>query len=166
MVFPLFFLYNKNAAIEPPPKTAAEFAAEMQVEKMEICKISLDKWVLSRIIRQTDRQTDSSISLSFFPAYNQNFITPFQGARCVHGFSVGGVRPFASWRLRRLGRGGVRSVYSSETRVALVKERVKQRERQKQRRARSGALILATLAAGAALGAAVNGLRRRQEKGG
>ena len=110
MVFPLFFLYNKNAAIEPPPKTAAEFAAEMQVEKMEICKISLEKWVLSRIIRQTD----SSISLFFFPAYNQNFITPFQGARCVH----------------------------------------------------SGALILATLAAGAALGAAVNGLRRRQEKGG
>ena len=53
MVFPLFFLYNKNAAIEPPPKTAAEFAAEMQVEKMEICKISLDKWDLSRIIRQT-----------------------------------------------------------------------------------------------------------------
>ena len=90
MVFPLFFLYNKNAAIEPPPKTAAEFAAEMQVEKMEICKISLDKWDLSRIIRQTD----SSISLSFFSAYNLTFITPFQGARCVHGHSVGGARPF------------------------------------------------------------------------
>lgn len=57
-------------------------------------------------------------------------------------------------------------MYSSETRVALVKERVKQRGRQKQRRARSGTLILATLAAGTALGAAVNGLRRRQEKGG
>ena len=41
--------------------------------------------------------TDSSISLSFFPAYNQNFITPFQGARCVHGFSVGVARPFAFW---------------------------------------------------------------------
>ena len=102
MVFPLFFLYNKNAAIEPPPKTAAEFAAEMQVEKMEICKISLEKWVLSRIIRQTD----SSISLFFFPAYNQNFITPFQGARCVHGFSVGGVRPFCVLAAPAFGERG------------------------------------------------------------
>ena len=73
---------------------------------------------------------------------------------------------FAFWQPRRFGRGGARSVYSSETRVALVKERVKQRERQKQRRARSGALILAALAAGVALGAAVNGLRRGREKGG
>ena len=40
MVFPLFFLYNNNAAIQPPPKTAADPAAEMQGEKMEICKIS------------------------------------------------------------------------------------------------------------------------------
>ena len=39
------------------------------------------------------RQTDSSISLSFFPAHN--LITPDQGARCVHGFSVGVARPFA-----------------------------------------------------------------------
>ena len=58
MVFPLFFLYNNNAAIQPPPKTAAEPAAEMQGEKMEICKISLDKRDFFRIIRQTDRQTD------------------------------------------------------------------------------------------------------------
>ena len=57
-------------------------------------------------------------------------------------------------------------MYSHETRVALVKERVKENERQKHRRARSGTLILAALAAGAALGAAVNGLRHRQDKGG
>ena len=57
-------------------------------------------------------------------------------------------------------------MYSSETRTALVKERVREKERQKHRRARSGALILVALAAGTALGAAVNGLRRRQEKGG
>ena len=57
-------------------------------------------------------------------------------------------------------------MYSHETRVALVKERVREKERQKHRRARSGALILDALAAGTALGAAVNGLRRRQEKGG
>ena len=133
---------------------------------MEICKLILDKWDLSRIIRQTDRQTDSSISLSFFPAYNQNFITPFQGARCVHGHSVGGVRPFCVLSAPAFGERGVRSVYSHETRVAMVKERVKENERQKHRRARSGTLILAALAAGAALGAVVNGLRRRQEKGG
>lgn len=57
MVFPLFFLYNNNAAIQLPPKTAAEPAAEMQGEKMEICKISFDKRDFFRIIRQTDRQT-------------------------------------------------------------------------------------------------------------
>ena len=57
-------------------------------------------------------------------------------------------------------------MYSHETRVALVKERVRENERQKHRRARSGTLILAALAAGAALGAAVNGLRHRQDKGG
>ena len=57
MVFPLFFLYNKNVAIEPPPKTAAEFAAEMQGEKMGIYKIGLDKRGQFPIIRQTDRQT-------------------------------------------------------------------------------------------------------------
>ena len=57
-------------------------------------------------------------------------------------------------------------MYSSETRAALVKERVKGMERQRQRRVRSGALILAAFAAGTALGAAVNGLRRRRERGG
>jgi hypothetical protein len=65
----------------------------MQGEKMGIYKIGLDKRGQFPIIRQTDRQTDSSISLSFFPAHN--FITPDQGARCVHGFSVGVARPFA-----------------------------------------------------------------------
>ena len=163
MVFPLFFLYNNNAAIQPPPKTAAEPAAEMQGEKMEICKISFDKRDFFRIIRQTDRQ--DKISLSSFPAYNQNFITPFQGTRCVHGHSVGGARPFAFWQLRRLGRGGVRSVYSHETRVALVKERVKEIERQRKRRVRSGALILAALAVGTALGAAAFCHRRGKERG-
>lgn len=45
-------------------------------------------------------------------------------------------------------------MYSSETRTALVKERVKGMKWQRQRRARSGALILAALAVGTALGAA------------
>ena len=57
-------------------------------------------------------------------------------------------------------------MYSHETRIALVKERVKEIERQRKRRALSGVLILAALAAGAALGAAVNGLRRGREKEG
>lgn len=56
---------------------------------MRIYKNPLDKRGFYPIIRQTD----SSISLSFFPAHN--FITPDQGARCVHGFPVGAVRPFA-----------------------------------------------------------------------
>lgn len=114
---------------------------------MEICKISLDKRDFSPIIRQTD-----SISLSFFPAYKKNLITPFQGARCVHGYSVGGARPFCVLKGPAFGERGVRRVYSHETRVALVKERVKEIERQRKRRARSGALILAALAAGTALG--------------
>lgn len=62
--------------------------------------------------------------------------------------------------------GGVRSVYSHETRVALVKERGKEKERQKQRRIRSGTLILAALAVGMALGAAAACPRRGREKGG
>ena len=57
-------------------------------------------------------------------------------------------------------------MYSHETRVALLKERVKEIKRQRQCRVLSGVLILAALAAGTTLGAAVNGLRRRQEKGG
>ena len=57
-------------------------------------------------------------------------------------------------------------MYSHDTRVALVKERVKEIERQRKRRVRSGVLILAALAVGTALGAAVNGLRRGREKGG
>lgn len=57
-------------------------------------------------------------------------------------------------------------MYSSETRTALVKERVKGMKWQRQRRARSGALILAALAVGTALGAAALRPRRRREKGG
>ena len=57
-------------------------------------------------------------------------------------------------------------MYSSETRAALVKERVKGMERQRQRRVRSGALILAAFAAGTALGAAAFRPRRRRERGG
>ena len=74
---------------------------------MEIYKISLDKWDLSPIIRQTDRQTDSSrISLSFFPAYNQSFLTLFQGTCCVHGHSVGGARPFCALANPAFGERG------------------------------------------------------------
>lgn len=57
-------------------------------------------------------------------------------------------------------------MYSNETRVVLVKERVKEIERQRKRRAISGALILAALAAGTVLGAAVIGPRHRQARGG
>ena len=90
MVFPLFFLYNQNAVMELPPETAAESAAEMQGEEMKICRIRLDKWDVSRIMGQADRR-----GLSFLPAHTFNFITPFQGTRCVHGFSVGAARLFA-----------------------------------------------------------------------
>ena len=57
-------------------------------------------------------------------------------------------------------------MYSNETRVALVKERVREIERQRKRRALSGALILAALAAGTVLGAAVIGPRHIQARGG
>ena len=67
---------------------------------MGIYKIGLDKRKLSPIIRQTD----SSISLSFFPAHN--LITPDYGARCVHGFSVGGVRPFCVLAAPAFGERG------------------------------------------------------------
>ena len=44
-------------------------------------------------------------------------------------------------------------MYSTETRVALVKERVRAKERQRQTRVYAAALALAALAAGIALGA-------------
>ena len=47
-----------------------------------------------------------------------------------------------------------RALYSTETRVALVKERARAKERQRQTRVYAAALILAALAAGFALGAA------------
>lgn len=47
-----------------------------------------------------------------------------------------------------------RALYSTETRVALVKERARAKARLRQERALAAALILAALAAGFALGAA------------
>lgn len=47
-----------------------------------------------------------------------------------------------------------RALYSTETRVALVKERARAKARLRQGRALAAALILAALAAGFALGAA------------
>ena len=47
-----------------------------------------------------------------------------------------------------------RALYSTETRVALVKERARTKARQRQMRVYAAALILAALAAGFALGAA------------
>ena len=61
---------------------------------------------------------------------------------------------------------GVQSVYSHETRVALVKERVKQKKLQRQLHARSGALMLAALVAGAVLAAAAFCLCRGRKKEG
>ena len=111
MVFPLFFLYNKNAAIEPPPKTAAEFAAEMQVEKMEICKISLDKWDLSRIIRQTDRQQHKSVLFSCVQSKFHNAVS--RGALRPRFFRGRGA-PFL-----RLGGSGVWGEGVSEACIAM-----------------------------------------------
>ncbi len=51
---------------------------------MEIYKISLDKWDL----------------------YNQSFLTLFQGTCCVHGYSVGGARPFCALATPAFGERG------------------------------------------------------------
>ena len=61
---------------------------------------------------------------------------------------MGAARLFA---FHQKGGGGV---YSNETRVVLVKERVRAKERQRQTRVYAAALALAALAAGFALGAA------------
>ncbi len=54
-------------------------------------------------------------------------------------------------------------MYSTETRVALVKERAREKERQRQMRVYAAALVLAALAAGFALGAALRLHKRREE---
>lgn len=58
---------------------------------------------------------------------------------------MGAARLFA---FHQKGGGGV---YSTETRVALVKERVRAKERQRQMRVYAAALVLAALAAGVML---------------
>ena len=55
-------------------------------------------------------------------------------------------------------------MYSHETRVALVKERVYAKEQQRRLRTRSGVLVLAALTAGVALGAVAK--HRRHPRGG
>ena len=69
---------------------------------------------------------------------------------------MGAARLFA-FPAHRKGGGGV---YSTETRVALVKERVRVKERQRQMRVYAAALALA---AGFALGAALRLHKRREE---
>ncbi len=54
-------------------------------------------------------------------------------------------------------------MYSTETRVALVKERVRVKERQRQMRVYAAALVLAALAAGFALGAALRSTKTKEE---
>ena len=122
MVFLFSFLYNKNAVIEPPPKAAAEFTAEMQGEVMGIGKISLEKWDLSPITRQTER-----ISLSYFPAHKFNFITPFQGARRVHGHSVGTTCPFCVSAASAFREGVSAECIAMKPGIALVKKRARRR---------------------------------------
>ena len=78
-------------------------------------------------------------------------------ARCVHGSAVGAARLFA---FHRKGGGGV---YSTETRVALVKERARAKERQRQTRVYAAALALAALAAGIALGATLRSTKTKEE---
>ena len=57
-----------------------------------------------------------------------------------------------------------RALYSTETRVALVKERVRAKERQRQMRVYAAALALAALAAGIALGAVLrSGTKTKEE---
>ena len=56
-----------------------------------------------------------------------------------------------------------RALYSTETRVALVKERVRAKERQRQTRVYAAALALAALAAGFALGAALRSTKTKEE---
>ena len=55
-------------------------------------------------------------------------------------------------------------MYSTETRVALVKERVRAKERQRQMRVYAAALVLAALAAGFALGAALRQSTKTKEE--
>ena len=57
-----------------------------------------------------------------------------------------------------------RALYSTETRVALVKERVRAKERQRQMRVYAAALVLAALAAGIALDAVLrSGTKTKEE---
>ena len=56
-----------------------------------------------------------------------------------------------------------RALYSTETRVALVKERVRAKERQRQMRVYAAALVLAALAAGIALGATLRSTKTKEE---
>ena len=56
-----------------------------------------------------------------------------------------------------------RALYSTETRVTLVKERVRAKERQRQTRVYAAALALAALAAGFALGAALRSTKTKEE---
>ena len=72
---------------------------------------------------------------------------------------MGAARLFA-FPAHRKGGGGV---YSTETRVALVKERVRAKERQRQMRVYAAALVLAALAAGFALGAALRSTKTKEE---
>ena len=72
---------------------------------------------------------------------------------------MGAARLFA-FPAHRKGGGGV---YSTETRVALVKERVRAKERQRQTRVYAAALVLAALAAGIALGATLRSTKTKEE---
>ena len=57
-----------------------------------------------------------------------------------------------------------RALYSTETRVALVKERARAKARLRQGRALAAALVLAALAAGIALGAVLrSGTKTKEE---
>ena len=55
-------------------------------------------------------------------------------------------------------------MYSTETRVALVKERVRAKERQRQMRVYAAALVLAALATGIALGATLRQSTKTKEE--
>ena len=55
-------------------------------------------------------------------------------------------------------------MYSTETRVALVKERVRAKERQRQMRVYAAGLVLAALATGIALGATLRQSTKTKEE--
>ena len=122
------------------------------------------------IISLHPRAGYGTISCKYMPAQKARLLpfggTPNDAILISHGLWRRGGRG------RRFVKGGAameannvsRALYSTETRVALVKERVRAKERQRQMRVYAAALVLAALAAGIALGAVLrSGTKTKEE---